>query len=270
PFPKNLHTGKAYRGINVLLLWPDQFPTPYWITFKQAQERGGHVKKGEKGMPVIFYKVTEKKEEQEQSAETSDRRRSFILRYSTAFNVEQCEGLEVPRPDVSLPEVPVIERCEQIISNWTGRPALKLDNPYEAQAYYRREADEIHMPERNRFSSPEAYYAALFHECIHAAGAPHRLNREKGKSFGDEQYSREELIAEMGAAFLCAIVGIDNRKVQDNNAAYLQNWIKALKGDSRLIVQAASEAQKAVDLILGTAPAAPEEAASEDDVAMAA
>lgn len=154
----------------------------------------------------------------------------FILRYSTVFNIDQCDGLPAPAPTAPLPEIEPIAHCEQIVSNWNNRPTLNLERPTEARAFYRPSTDTVHMPMRNRFVDAEHYYSTLFHELVHSTGHASRLNREFGLSFGDDLYSREELVAEMGAAFLCAIAGISNERTEKNTAAYLQNWISVLKG----------------------------------------
>ena len=261
-FPSNYSTHNQYRGINVLLLWLQsmRYSTPYWLTFRQALNMGGNVRKGEKGTLIVFYKQMDEDKTKEPS-EDNERRR-FVLRYSTVFNIAQCEGLPEPPVVASMPESTPIERCEKIIYGWENRPRLELDNTAQTEAAYRRKTDTISMPVLKRFVEPEHYYATLFHEMVHATGHASRLNREMGGKFGDEKYSREELVAEMGSAFLCAIAAIENQHIERNTAAYIQHWITALKGDSRLVVNAASQAQRAVDLILGAQPKAEQEEAA--------
>lgn len=259
--PTNFLTNKAYRGINVLMLWPGEFTSPYWLTFRQAILKGGHVRKGAKGTPIVFYKPVEKDiEEAEQNGNGR-----FVLRYSTVFNVEQCEGLEIPAPETidTLPEISPIERCEQIIANWTGRPTLNLENPDQEAAFYRPSTDTIYMPIRNRFVSAEHFYSTLWHEATHSTGHSSRLDRDMSGVSGDRSYSREELIAEMGAAFLCAVTGISNERTETNTTAYIQSWIKVFRNDSRVLVQAASQAQKAVDMIVGSVQAQEEDSGPE-------
>jgi antirestriction protein ArdC len=247
--PKNLLTKKPYRGVNVLLLWPGHFGSPYWVTFRQALALGGCVRKGQKGTPIVFWKVGNLEEEPEKPE--ADTRRSFILRYYTVFNVEQCDGLTAPTVEEAATQIDPIDHCEQLISDWTGKPAIYLGNADEYRAYYLPGMDSVHMPPRNRFIDAPHYYATLFHELVHSTGHKSRLNRENfTSSFGDHNYSKEELVAETGAAFLCAIAGITNEHIEQNTTAYIQSWISILKSDSKMIVQAAAQAQKAADMIL--------------------
>lgn len=255
PFPRNFKTGAPYRGANILVLWATPFTSPYWLTFKQAKELGGTVRKGEKGTQILFWKVgtQDDKEGQPSDSEATDEkgRKSFFCRSYVVFNVEQCDGLKVPESICNLPEVSQDDRCEGIVTGWANGPALVLDNAHEGRAFYRPRTDSVHMPTRNRFVDTPHYYATLFHELVHSTGHQTRLDRAFGSSFGDELYSKEELVAEVGSSFLCAIAGIANERTEQNATAYIQNWIKALKGDSRLVVAAASAAQKAVDSIAG-------------------
>jgi antirestriction protein ArdC len=250
PFPRNFYTGKPYRGINVLLLWSSEYGSPFWLTFKQAQALKGSVRKGEHGTPIVFYKqLPEHATKDEEAGE--DERLPFVLCHYTVFNVEQCDGLTLPeisQPAIA-PEIGEDELCESIVTGWENRPALYLNSPTEYRAYYRPSSDSVHMPARSRFVDAPHYYSTLFHELVHSTGHESRLHRIFGDRFGDELYSKEELVAEMGAAFLCAIAGIANEHTDRNTAAYIQNWISALEEDNRLIVHAAANAQKAVDQI---------------------
>lgn len=242
--PKNLISERYYRGINVFLLASSGYGSPYWLTYKQATERGGHVRKGEHGTKVVFWKIGTR-EVEDADGDTVERK-SILLRYYTVFNVEQCEGIESPN---LAPAVNPIEECERIVARMPNPPAVEQD----ARAWYRPANDTVGIPSRNAFHSAEAYYATLFHELTHSTGHPKRLGREgieKLNTFGSESYSKEELIAEMGAAMLCGVAGIEQRTLS-NSAAYLQAWIDALKSDSRLVVSAASQAQKAADYIQG-------------------
>lgn len=253
PFPRNFSTGKPYRGINVLLLWSSDYSSPFWLTFKQAQELKGTVRKGEHGTPIVFYKqLPEHATKGENTGE--DERVPFVLCRYTVFNVEQCDGLTLPEVSQPMPapEVDEDELCESIVNGWESRPALHLTSPTEHRAYYRPSTDCVHMPARSRFVDTAHYYSTLFHELIHSTGHESRLNRTFGNRFGDELYSKEELVAEMGAAFLSAIAGIANEHTDCNTTAYIQNWISKLQEDNRLIVHAAANAQRAVDSILGS------------------
>lgn len=253
PFPRNFFTGKPYRGINVLLLWSSDYSSPFWVTFKQAQELKGNVRKGERGTPIVFYKQLPERTKQEGEATDEDERAPFLLCYYTVFNVEQCDGLKLPEFEqpITTPEIDEDELCECIVTAWEKRPALHLTSPTEYRAYYRPSTDSVHMPARSRFVDAPHYYSTLFHELVHSTGHESRLNRTFGDHFGDELYSKEELVAEMGAAFLCAIVGIANEHTDRNTTAYIQNWISKLEADNRLVIHAAASAQRAADCILG-------------------
>jgi antirestriction protein ArdC len=256
PFPRNFSTGRPYRGINVMLLWSSCYSSPFWLTFNQAKELGGTVRKGEKGTQIVFYKqLRNRNTKDETPVEDEDRRRPFVLTYHTVFNVEQCEGLNVPqfeKPTTTTNTVEQNEACEAIVTGWANRPTLHLDNPSEMRAYYVSRTDAVHMPIRDRFVDAPHFYSTLYHELVHATGHESRLNRTFGARFGDEMYSKEELVAEMGAAFLCAIAEIANEHTDRNTTAYLQSWIAKLEEDNRLIVHAAANAQRAVDSIIGT------------------
>ncbi len=176
----------------------------------------------------------------------------------TVFNVEQCDGLILPEIEqptneqpTNAPEIDKDEICECIVTGWEKRPTLHLTSPTEYRAYYRPSTDSVHMPARPRFVDAPHYYGTLFHELIHSTGHESRLNRIFGDRFGDSLYSKEELVAEMGAAFLCAIAGIANEHTDRNTTAYIQNWIAKLEADNRLVIHAAANAQRAADCILG-------------------
>lgn len=249
--PKSLNTGKPYSGINFFLLslCGSRFTSPFWLTFKQAVDRGGKVRKGEKGMPIFFWKTYETKEDINGKIETR-----FVAQYYTVFNVEQCEGLEYPKPEeMTGPPVDPIDACEAVLTGFNG-PELRHGG---TQASYSPIADAVQMPPKELFQTSEGYYSTLFHELTHSTGHESRLarfpNEQAPSAFGSADYSREELIAEMGAAFLCAHTGIDNATI-DNSAAYINGWLRILKADKKAVVVAASAAQKATNLILGTSP----------------
>jgi antirestriction protein ArdC len=242
--PKNLSSGRPYRGLNVFLLASNGYGSPYWLTYKQAIERGGHVRKSEHGTRIVFWKIGTR-EIEDADGDTVERK-SIVLRYYTVFNVEQCEGIAAPK---SSPIVNPIEECERIVQQMPYPPAIEHDS----RAWYRPTIDTLGMPSRNAFNSAEEYYSTLFHELTHSTSHPKRLGREgieKLNTFGSESYSKEELIAEMGAAMLCGVAGIE-RKTLSNSTAYLKSWINVLKTDSRMVVSAASQAQKAADYIQG-------------------
>jgi antirestriction protein ArdC len=224
--------------------------SPWWVTYKQAKDTGGHVRKGETGVPIVFWKWLEK-ETTDASGETQVRRIP-LLRYFTVFNTDHCEGVETPTPQPQEKFDP-IERCEQIVAGMPQPPSIVHR---EAQAYYRLDLDIVNMPQPALFESSEGYYSTLFHELTHSTGHPNRLDRDSvriASAFGSHEYSKEELIAEMGAAFLSGIAGVSQNTI-DSSASYIGHWIKALEGDHRLIVHAGAAAQKAVDLITGNQP----------------
>lgn len=244
--PKNLASDRVYRGINVFLLSASGYGSPYWLTFRQAKERGGHVRKGQHGTTVVFWKIGTR--EVENADGELNERTSILLRYYTVFNVEQCDGIAAPKV---APVISPIEECERIVRQMPNPPAMQQD----ARAWYKPSSDTVGMPSRNAFNSSEEYYSTLFHELTHSTGHTKRIGRngiEKLNTFGSESYSKEELIAEMGAAMLCGVAGIE-RKSLSNSAAYLRSWIDVLKSDARMVVSAASQAQKAADYIQGDA-----------------
>ena len=226
------------------------YECPFWITYKQARKRGGHVRKGEKGTPIVFWKWLDKVETDPATGERRERKIP-LLRYYTVFNAKQCDGIETPE----MPRRPVdfspIESAERIVSEMPKQPEIRHGM---SGAFYRPADDLVGMPDRGRFNSPEEYYCTLFHELTHATGHESRVGRDgiaDIKPFGSPTYSREELVAETGAAFLCGESGI-SPATMDNSTAYLAGWIRKLRGDSRLVVVAAAAAQKAADYILST------------------
>lgn len=254
-FPRNLVSKKPYRGINVFLLHAMHYESPLWLTFKQAQELGANVRKGEKACPVVFWKQLEIEDK-----ETHEIEKVPLMRIYSLFNVAQVDGLkDVPAPEAGA----VLSKPAEIVANMPQRPLIKYGM---AKAFYSPAGDFVGMPDRERFAGEDEFYSVLFHELTHSTGHESRLNRPtitEANGFGSEEYSKEELVAEMGAAFLCGQAGIAERTI-NNSAAYIQNWLEALKNDNKLIVQAAAQAQRAADFILGTkfeeAPAGSKEA----------
>jgi antirestriction protein ArdC len=234
--PCNLVTGKPYRGINPFLLAPQGYGSRYWLTFNQASRLGGHVRKGEKSSLVTFWNIG-----QEKIATSADgvqrKSKPILLRYYNVFNVEQTDGIaDKLGLGNSGPRVADLDACERIVANMPNKPTMAQ----HMQASYRPSTDTVAMPSKTAFDSIENYYSTLFHELTHSTGHQSRVGREgiqHVESFGSESYSREELIAELGAAMLCGITGIIPATLT-NSASYLQSWIKVLKGDSKLIVSA--------------------------------
>jgi antirestriction protein ArdC len=250
--PANLLTQKEYRGVNIFTLASQGFPSRFWLTFNQATQLGGRIRKGEKSSPVLFWNIGDERETTTQDG-TKETSRPFLLRYYSVFNLSQAEGIDIPAS--LLQETRTnnpIETCEQLVTNMPNSPAFEQSD----KAWYSPSKDVVGMPARGLFHSSEEYYATEFHELAHSTGHAKRLHRENFDSpvsFGSESYSKEELIAEMTAAMLCGIAGIEQRTLE-NSAAYLKTWIGRLKSDSRLLVSAASQAQKAADFIQGKAP----------------
>lgn len=257
-FPKNFATQKEYQGINVLLLGCQRFTSPYFLTFLQAKELGGMVRKGEHGSLVVKYGTYTKEDEQAKEDDPA-KQRGYLKGY-TVFHASQIDGIDFPEPpapsDLSTTEK--TDRARAIIEAMPQRPSI---NEGSAVPCYRKLTDSIHMPELGYFTNEEAYYSTLFHELGHATGHHSRLARKSlmdNKGFGAtgdtarKTYAEEELVAEMTASFLSAHAGIIEDEIE-NSAAYLQSWINALGGkDARTwLVRAASQGQKAADFILG-------------------
>ena len=256
---KNLSSGKLYRGINQFLLSSREGESSHlWVTYNQAQTLGGQVRKGERGTLVVFWTfipVKGAKEEGDKIDAKTKKNVRPILRYYTVFDaVHQCDGLEakVKAATGDKVEFVPIDKAQSIIDLWADKPPITHGGN---RAYYRPSEDSINLPPREQFNAAEGYYATAFHELVHSTGHKNRLDRKgvnaSGTVFGSEVYSQEELVAEFGAAFLCAESGIE--RTIENHTAYIQGWLKALKSDTRLAVFAASQAQKAADLILSGA-----------------
>ncbi|MEI2300533.1 ArdC family protein [Ensifer sp. MJa1] len=241
-------TGEAYRGINVLMLWLASELAGYeentWLTYRQAQEFGGQVRKGEKGALVVKYGTFAPKERDDDD----DRGVPYLKGY-TVFNGEQVENLpqELYRPTEALPttQVPHLEAVETFVRN-TGAVITYVGTT----ACFRPTPDDILLPERARFVDQVHLYSTLLHEMSHWSGAKHRLNRDLTGRFGSESYAVEELVAELSASFLCADLGVAHDP-RGNTASYLESWLKVLKNDKRAIVSAAAKAQAAADYLHG-------------------
>jgi antirestriction protein ArdC len=256
-FPTNFATGKQYRGINVFLLASLGYTSPWFLTYLQAQELGGQVRKGERGSLVIKYGTYRKADEAADGNEEAAKARQFLKGYKV-FHASQIDGIEFPEPE-SAPEKPASAACDRARAMVAGMPNPPKFEEGSAVPCYRRNSDSVHMPERRFFTTEEAYFSTLLHEYAHATGHQTRLARKsllesKGIDASGEArkvYAEEELVAEMAAAFLCAHAGIIEAELE-NSAAYLKGWIDALssKDAKGWIVKAASEAQKAADFIL--------------------
>jgi antirestriction protein ArdC len=248
--------GQPYSGVNVLMLWAEAqasgYSCPIWLTFQQAKQLGGHVKKGQHGAPVV-YASTFKRTERNGSGEDVERDIPFLKQY-TVFNAQQCEGL--PAHYYALAEPPR-EKMERVAlaDAFFGHTSADIRHGGN-QAYYTMGADYVQMPPFESFRDPESYCATLAHELTHWTRHPSRLAREFGrKRWGDEGYAIEELVADLGAAFLCADLQITPEPRPDH-ASYVANWLKVLKDDKRAIFSAASHASKATEYLHKLQPVA--------------
>ncbi|MFA6924899.1 MAG: ArdC-like ssDNA-binding domain-containing protein [Bacteroidales bacterium] len=247
--PKNLITGKHYRGINVWLLSALDYKQNYFLTFRQVKDLGGSVKKGEKSHEVIFWKWFEK-----ENKETKEKERIPMLRYYRVFNVSQCDNIPLDKiPPIIERNNNPIETCEKIISEMPQKPRIQNK---EQRAYYNRLSDYVNVPKIETFNKSEDYYGTIFHELVHSTGHGERLNRKElleSKGMRTDKYAIEELTAEMGASYLKSYANIPIEQLE-NNASYIQGWLERLKNDKKFIVYASSQAQKATDYILNISP----------------
>jgi antirestriction protein ArdC len=230
----NYTNRKEYRGINRLLLSGGEY-----LTYKQATALKGTVRKGAKGRIVVYYSPLEKEVD-------GKKEKMFVLRYYNVFHIDDIEGIE---SKLELKEHNIIEEAENVVRTYSDKPEIELKGE---RSFYNHKTDQIVVPQLNKFENPEFYYSNLFHELIHSTGHEDRLNRKtitECDESGGFKYSKENLIAEIGAAMLCGSVGIENITIE-NQAAYIQNWIQTLQSDKRLILHAAGAAQKAADYVL--------------------
>lgn len=255
PLPLNFTSGKRYRGINILLLWTaainGQYTSPEWGTFKQWQQKEEAVRKGEKGNLIVYYDVLEK--------EVDGEIKKFpFLKSSFVFN--RCQLASYQEPEQAVQQEPTTSLVERIASveNLVSRSGAKIIHKGE-RACYIPSLDEIHMPPEALFldtdtcTATEGYYSTLLHELTHWTGGKTRLNREGGKKYGDKGYATEELVAELGAAFLCAEHEISTMEKGDH-ASYINHWLQVLKDNKRCLIAAASDASKAVDFLTTSPP----------------
>ncbi len=244
------HNGEPYRGINVLSLWTSAlaqgFSAPLWMTFRQAQELEAHVRKGEKGSLVVYANSVARTEVDEETGDEAEREIRFLRGYNV-FNVDQIEGLPDAYYALAEPQLDPTARIEQAEA-FFARTGAEIRHGGNA-AYYSRAHDGIQMPPFEAFRDAESYYATLAHELVHWVGAPSRLARNiDDKRYGSQAYAVEELVAELGAAFLCADLELSLTPREDH-AAYLGSWLQVLKNDKRAIFTAAAHAQRAVEFL---------------------
>ncbi|MEM9931452.1 MAG: zincin-like metallopeptidase domain-containing protein [Bacteroidota bacterium] len=263
----NYLTRKPYRGINALLLNTLGLTQPYFLTFRQAKQLGGYVRKGAQSLPVVFWQwyyrhreTGKKLTEQEVKAlpDTLVERHPF-LRYYRVFHISDTERItfELPTVNLSNPDEDKLMCGFQPLHSMPHPVAVKTRSN---MPFYHPQHDYINMPAMNTFSSEEAFFQVLYHEMTHATGHAKRLNRSSvtaPQPFGSWTYSKEELVAEMGASFLSNLMGLQNEAELGDAASYIQGWLKVLRNDKRFVVEAAQQAQRAVDYILGKSGESP-------------
>ncbi len=246
-------TGKPYSLLNQILINCSGGSATEYLTYQQALKEGSHVKRGERGHMVVFFKPYEKVD-----PDTGEVTRHFYLRNYTVFGIDQCEGLK-PRFAVSIQKLQnndlkpdeKVEHAESILRSYMDREHIKLEVEESDQAYYSPSTDTIHLPNKSQFISPVHAVACLAHEAAHSSGHSSRLNRLHDiAAFGDSSYSKEELISEMSSAMFLNLCGIETPETFQNSASYIAGWLSALRNDKRLVVSAASASEKAVNFIL--------------------
>jgi len=254
--PKNFVTKKTYKGINVLILWYsmmiNNYTMPYFLTFKQVSDLKGKVKKGSKSELIVYWQWIEGKEEKFNKVKNQWEKVKYpFLRYYRVFNIEQTEGINLDKLAIPIQDFKQIKNAENFIKDYQSKPPIQHGN---FPACYAPLEDIVYMPLEKNFDTSEDYYSTLFHELIHSTGHKDRLNRDSvvnTDGFGEHKYSKEELIAEIGTAFICAITGISNNKLEENQQAYINNWIASLENDPSMIIEASAKAQKALNYIQG-------------------
>ncbi|MBN9693287.1 MAG: DUF1738 domain-containing protein [Verrucomicrobia bacterium] len=263
--PASLSTGREYRGINILALSLSDYSSRFWLTFREALRLGGHVRKGEKATPVVYWKWRTQIE-LEAAKQKGERVARCIPFTSSVFNLDQIEGVERPKNDVLHHGHERLEIADQLLGVMPNKP--EVSHGLGNQPAYHGDTDRVLLPHLSQFESADAYFATLFHELCHATGHQTRLDRfsrEGGSRI--EKYSFEELVAEIGAAFLCGFCGIRNPGIEQLQESYVAGWARVFQKNSRILLRAASAAQKAADYIRGKVPVEtdgePESALSE-------
>ena len=245
--PQNLVSRRQYHGVNFWLLLSLGHSSPFYLSFQQIKFLGGNVIKGQKSVPVVFWKLLDAKD-----PSTGELTKKPFLRYYNVFNLSQTEGIDpskIPSSQEHDHDFDPISKAEELVELWRDCPTIKLD---QSHAFYSTKEDFVGMPNPRSFFHDEQYYSVLFHELIHSTGHTNRLDRHakmKNLQFGSHDYSQEELVAEMGAAYLAGMCGIEQQTIQ-NNTAYIQHWIRTFQNDPKVLVIAGSQAQRAAEYIL--------------------
>lgn len=252
---QNLISRRDYRGINQHALAArainQGFASPYWLTFHQCDELGGHVKKGERSAIVIKW-IWFKESDQETGEAKEGGRTWATQKYFNVFNLDQCEEVEPPKEEPK--ELSPLSECEKIVNGMPQKPVIKNEG---TEAFYSPLQDYVSVPVLQAFESSETYYSTIFHELGHSTGHASRLARKEIMNlnfFGSHDYSQEELCAESCAAFLCGLAGIETKRTQENTQAYIKGWLEALKNDRKKLIYGIQNGQKAADYILGVKP----------------
>lgn len=253
--PTNAVSKKAYRGVNTWLLALRGDDDARYVTYRQAQALGGNVRRGEHGTQIVFWKKNTYNARDKETGETAERT-GLLMRLYTVFNVAQCEGIKI-KPRETAPPLPVPDA-----DAWTNALGATVEHKGD-RACYSPQLDMVRMPAPGQFTNADAYAATLLHEFTHWAGHEKRLNRKLDNRFGGAAYAAEELIAELGSAYLCAELGVNS--ALENHASYIDSWRGLLRDDSRAIVTAASRAQAAADYVLAKLRPAAEPTAEDSD-----
>ena len=236
-------TGKPYSLLNQMLLER----AGEYLTFKQVNAEGGYVRKGERAKMVVFWRWIDKEDEK-----TGEITQVPFLKYYNVFHISQCEGIRAKYAQELTETASADETAENVISEYVKREGVTMEHQAGNQAYYSPIADKVVLPLMKQFAESAEYYSTAFHELVHSTGHMKRLNRlDATAHFGSEDYSKEELCAEIGASALVNHCGMETPSSFRNSTAYIQNWLSVLKNDKRFIVSSASKADKAVNLILG-------------------
>lgn len=238
-------TGKGYRGINALIL---DRPGEY-ATFAQIRKEGGKVKKGAHGYPVVFYSMITIKDDNDE-----EKKIPWPTKYYTVFHLDDCEGIE-PKHHQEYGSAALVDDAENVIADYLSRSGVQVRHVAQNEAFYSPLTDSVTLPLLEQFSTSAGYYNTVFHEFIHSTGHKKRLNRpgicNTAVAFGSKNYSKEELVAEIGSAMVYSVLGMGTPGLLDNSTAYVQSWLKVLESDPKMIVVASNQAQRAADFVLG-------------------
>ena len=260
--PKSLTSGHEYRGVNLLMLGTAEYSSRYWLTFRQTQRLGGNVRKGEHATPVVYWKWRTPEDLAKLAATIGRENLAPCVPFtSSVFNLDQVDGVSRPEDDVPNQANRRLEIAEQMLEVMPDKP--EIVHSATGTPCYCPQLDRVMLPHLSQFESADHYYSVLWHELVHSSGAPKRLNRfSDAQRDQPEKYSFEELVAEFGAAFLCNFAGIQNPGTEALQASYIEGWSRVFAQDQRILLRAASAAQRAADYIRGKTPAPAEPVAA--------